>query len=374
MSQKIYDFFKRYNFVPILAIICLFVNNVLVLVFKNTALKQTFSCRFLVLISSFVALAGALFAFYKIIYRFVNEKNKRKFILEFIAMSIIFALILWATIKYFCDFEIYFVDNNATNFLVLLSVLGLVVFEIYEKIRNMKQNLLGVCVLGTLSLIALVVMIVTYQNSDVSQFYIYGIGVTFAGILLLALTINSKLKNFLEFVMIVVAGILLLSTLITNLNNRTATDVYNMMHLFVTLASLLVLMAVGASLKHNEIVPMIFKILCVALSVFVFVKIIYFDISLQNVDLSRLIFAFVFPLLFAVAFENKLHSILLVGFDGLIAVSYAISTLIVYFQKNYETKLYIVMIVFLGVYGLFALINLAVRFSINQKVQMQDKK
>lgn len=150
MLEKTYDFFKKYNFLFVLSLLCLFINNILVLVFKNTAVRQTFSCRFLVLIAAIVGLLGTLLEFFNVIFEFVKEKNKLKFALQLLAITIVFGLLLWGTIKFFLDFEIYFVHNNETNLIVSLALVCMSALEVWKNFSLLRQNVLGSIVTGVI--------------------------------------------------------------------------------------------------------------------------------------------------------------------------------------------------------------------------------
>ena len=367
MLEKTYDFFKKYNFLFVLSLLCLFINNILVLVFKNTAVRQTFSCRFLVLIAAIVGLLGTLLEFFNVIFEFVKEKNKLKFALQLLAITIVFDLLLWGTIKFFLDFEIYFVHNNETNLIVSLALVCMSALEVWKNFSLLRQNVLGSIVTGVICLVAIVMLFVTYQASDVSQFYIFAVTANIALLLLNVFTKSRRLKTIFDVVVLVLGGFLVFCTFVANLINRTATDVYNMVHLFVVLGSIFVMLAAGSSLKLGKIVPIVLKAVAIVLCVFVFAKVLWFDRSLKDFDLSRLLFLFVFPILFGVLLKNKPRSVLCGVVVAFTALAYAISSLFVFFQKNYETKLYIIMLVFLALYAVFAIAFCTAEFVMKKK-------
>lgn len=107
---------EKSNLLYLLTIFFALINVLTVFIFKNTAIRNTYDLRVLMLIAMIIALIATLTDIALLIVRFIkNKQDKTKFIIKLVVIVIATTLLSYSFAKYFLDNNIYYYHINQTN-------------------------------------------------------------------------------------------------------------------------------------------------------------------------------------------------------------------------------------------------------------------
>ena len=104
---------EKSNLLYLLATIFALVNVITVFVFQNSSIRNTYFCRWLILVSTILMIVAIIIEATLFIIRYVKNKDQKIwFIIKLCLLIVSFALFLYTLIKYFLDNNIYFYHIN----------------------------------------------------------------------------------------------------------------------------------------------------------------------------------------------------------------------------------------------------------------------
>ncbi len=384
MAEKLYNLIKKYNYLPFVATVCLFVNNILITFFKNTSFRPTYSCRAFMLVSALLLFLGAVLEIYKFVYAFVRSKkngdvfernSQIKQILSFLFLILACGVALWAFIKYFTDFAIYFLHNNNTGLIIVSAMILFICYYCISNFEKIKAKYIDFILIGIIALTCYVCMLCKLENINISMFYIYDTMTVVACAMLFVNFYQQIFKNVSICAFYIVSWLMILATIIATIINRSSINLYNMVFVFGIIACSIVAVVTCNCIHGSNKLPLVYRIVTVAIALFLYFKISYFDKSLKAFDVSRLMMMFMLTTISLGMLRNYREklSIVFMSSIGATTVAYAISASIIFCQKIYAQPFYIVEIVFLSVFMLIAFVYVIVNGCLSRKGQKQEK-
>lgn len=374
--EKIYNITKKYNFFPILATLCLFINAFLVIVFSNTSIRQTFFARALILTSSIVIIIAVLIELFNVIYNFIKTKEKIKFAIQLSLLVVSLALAIWGLAKYFTDFSVYYVHNNETNMIVASSIMVYLSYLAVQNFGEIKKKYLDFILVALVGVVSFILMITLLGKSNISLYYVYSVSLATVITTLLANFYDNIFKKTTNISFLTLAWIMFIATFIATLINRTTIDLINMVYLFLIIV-LLISITITCNNIHKSTLPQfIIKIVLVLFAIALFIKTAYFTNTLKDYDLMRLLSTLVLIML-SISLIKDYKDKISIGYISLVGattLAYIIFVSIQFSKKMYEVNFYKGQIAFVAIFGVLMIAYAITMLVLKTKEQKSKNK
>lgn len=283
---------EKSNLLYLLTIFFALINVLTVFIFKNTAIRNTYDLRVLMLVAMIIALIATLTDITLLIVRFIkNKQDKTKFIIKLVVIVIATTLLSYSFAKYFLDNNIYYYHINQTNIIFLCGLACAIIYLILKNLEDTKKNIFGIALLFVIILSSLIVMIVNIRERNVNVINIAMLLGEVAALFICCLSQNKREKKVFGFVITFLGGLLLFATFVTTCISRTVFDVLNMVNFLLCFSSILILCNIIFNIQENEnIIQLVLKCCAVVLFLTSLIKLIEKDNAvLEYLDVTRLI-------------------------------------------------------------------------------------
>lgn len=370
MLDKIYNFTNKHNYLTLFTLFLIFTNFITILTFKTTAWKTTYFCRVLVLISAIIMLVAVTVELFNCIYRFIKEKKGWQFGVEITLLILTLTLSIYVIIKYTSDFAVYYVHNNQTNLLMLGVCFIMCAYETFRNFDKLKQNWANYIFLPAVFLVSLVLALVNIKTSNVMFCYIYAMAIDICMFMWLLGFKSYFVRDIFVCISAVCTSIIALVSFSASLGS-TDMRVFDPIYLISIIGMLLPIVNFGAILlSRKSVLQIVIRAIIVAISIFVFVKMLHFDTSLKSFDLSR-IFMFVTVAVIFLAILCNLKNWLSISYFSAISGFGTLFTILAIafycLSKRYETSLYTSIIVGFGILLALLLAYVITNYVLNRK-------
>lgn len=313
---------NKYNYIYILGLLLAIANILTVFIFKNTAIRNTYYLRVLMLVAVIVFAVAIIVDGVLFVIEYVkNRTNKVIFITRLSLLASAFALSLYAIIKYSLDNNIYFYHINQTN-IIFLCCIFLVVCNILLKMsKDWKSFICSAVTLLIVDIVSIALMIVYIRERNVNSENIALLIGLISSLQCICLSYNDKVRFGITHIGIALATFMFFATLVTTCISRTLFDVLNMVNFLLSFASIIMISSILYRLQENEnVVQFIFRILTLALFLTSLIRLATHDNAvLAKLDETRLI---MFSGFVSVAFTylKEFKKPLTIGYIAIISV------------------------------------------------------
>lgn len=313
---------NKYNYIYILGLLLAIANILTVFIFKNTAIRNTYYLRVLMLVAVIVFAVAIIVDGVLFVIEYVkNRTNKVIFITRLSLLASAFALSLYAIIKYSLDNNIYFYHINQTN-IIFLCCIFLVVCNILLKMsKDWKSFICSAVTLLIVDIVSIALMIVYIRERNVNSENIALLIGLISSLQCICLSYNDKVRFGITHIGIALATFMFFATLVTTCISRTLFDVLNMVNFLLSFASIIMISSILYRLQENEnVVQFIFRILTLALFLTSLIRLATYDNAvLAKLDETRLI---MFSGFVSVAFTylKEFKKPLTIGYIAIISV------------------------------------------------------
>lgn len=291
-KEKVSLLLNKMSLGYVLSLFVALINIVVVFIFKNTAIRPTYYCRWLSLVSIILCLVFALAELGLNIYRFVKNKgDKVKFIVETCFLGVAIVLLLWAFIKYFMDNGIYFYHINQTNIIFSCALIFMALFYMTKKFEERKNFQWSALLLLLMAVISFIFMIVNVKNRDITLIYTMFLMLIIALWLLVSLTFSKLGHKVTKYAFMSASIALFIASLIVTTVARTHNDTLSIINFLLMLDCLLMLCAMIFDGQSNKnLIQLILKIASAVLFLSAFIKVVVKDgVVLADMDVTRII-------------------------------------------------------------------------------------
>lgn len=312
---------EKSNLLYLLATIFALVNVITVFVFQNSSIRNTYFCRWLILVSTILMIVAIIIEATLFIIRYVKNKDQKIwFIIKLCLLIVSFALFLYTLIKYFLDNNIYFYHINQTNIIFSFALLCFTGF-LYVKEAKKLQLQWNVILLVLTVLVAIIFMIINVRNRNIYTFNILFLLVLLTLLCLGCCNYNKIGHSIIKYIFLSLGAILLIGSYVTTCISRTVYDLLNILNFLLAFSTMLMICGLIFDLMHfDNIIQLIAKILAIILFLSSLIKLVTKDNAvLLEIDKTRLIMFAGFTVV-ALSQLRNFKSVLTQGYIILIAI------------------------------------------------------
>ena len=293
-KEKVSLLLNKMSLGYVLSLFVTLINIVVVFIFKNTAIRPTYYCRWLSLVSIILCLVFALAELGLKISAdktLVKEGDKVKFIVETCFLGVAIVLLLWAFIKYFMDNGIYFYHINQTNIIFSCALIFMALFYMTKKFEERKNFQWSALLLLLMAVISFIFMIVNVKNRDITLIYTMFLMLIVALWLLVSLTFSKLGHKVTKYAFAFASIALFIASLVVTTVARTHNDTLSIINFLLMLDCLLMLCAMIFDGQSNKnLIQLILKIASAVLFLSAFIKVVVKDgVVLADMDVTRII-------------------------------------------------------------------------------------